>query len=277
MLMPIRLPSRGFWGLAVLPLMLAVFAGCGKSTTSSKTTQSQPKEAVDPWPKAASALRKDPDGVVARRVFGELNGLLSANPGADQPLGLNPTEEAAVRGDLRLTETEATELRSPIYTQLDGHYLAECLYLRDVARSLDALGAPVPVRAKLAFDWVCRQLVLQPWLQPLTPIQALRRGAGSGLDRATTFSALCRQMDLELYFIGQAGASDWIAGHVPAGRTDRSGPWVFARGKTCCCTTRGAANPFPAPPPDGPPPWAKFEPTRTLPGPGSITPRLPGM
>jgi len=206
-----------------------LFVGCGKTKPTPVTTNTKTKEAVDPWPRAVSALRKDADLVVCQRVLNELNAAIPATPADDHPQALLAEVVAEIRKLLNLGDDESKELQSVSFTPLDAHYLTECLYLRDIARTLDVASAPPAQRARIAFEWVCRHVVLAPWRLPMPPGETLRRGAGSGLDRAYVFAAIASQLDLEVYFVGQSGAIDWKATHIPAGQKDAKGPfWAVA-------------------------------------------------
>ncbi len=210
---------------SMLAFLSIPLLGCGRSTSTTKVEQQTVREAVDPWPKATTTLRKEPDMLTAKRVLNELNSALAASPSVEQPTHLDAEVEKAIQADFRLNPQELKEIHSLSFTSLDAHYLADSLYIRDAARWLDAMNLPPVRRAKVAFDWVCRQMLLRPWQQPLSPTLALSRGAGSGLDRAYAFIVLCRQLGIDAYLIGQAGAYDWKSIHVPAGLKEPKGPF----------------------------------------------------
>gem|GEM_PF-3036734 len=218
------MPRCSYWFVSFMLPCIALL-GCGRSTSTTKVEQQTVREVVDPWPKATTTLRKDPDMLTAKRVLNELNSALAATPSAEQPTHLDAETEKAIQADFRLNPQELKEIHSLSFTPLDAHYLADMLYVRDAVRWLEAMNLPPVRRAKVAFDWVCRQMLLRPWLQPLSPTLALSRGAGSGLDRAYVFIVLCRQLGLDAYLIGQAGAYDWKSTHVPAGLKEPKGPF----------------------------------------------------
>ena len=180
--------------------------GCGKgpSTKSLQATRS----VDDPWQKALSALRKETDADSCHRILLDLNSDLTKAPNAPQPAATKPEDLAAATADYGLNEAEAKEISSSTYTALDAAYLAEVIYLRDVAVGLEVASLPPAKRAAAAFEWVCRQVVLGepkpgfPRLPPLSPTYVLRRGSGSGLERAYVFVELCRQLNLDAYFVG---------------------------------------------------------------------------
>jgi len=210
------------WFAGSVPLLAAMLAvallplGCGGSDKSKATTHNS-KVQEDPWLKAVIALRQESDAAACRRILGELNQGLASAP-ANSQAKLGDAEALAIQSTLNLTDAEMKEIRSSGYTSLDPNHLADELYLRDVARSLDAAKLPVAERARTAFDWVCRQVVLDPWTSPagpgrlqpnppLPPAYVLRRGWGSGLERMFVFVAICRQLEIDACLIGPAEAA----------------------------------------------------------------------
>jgi hypothetical protein len=186
---------------------VATASGCTRPPVSKNTEVK--KDTTNPWPGVVSELRKANDPASIRRVFGDLNNDLAQNPVPEfLPAGLSERDEPAIRQTLNLTDEEGRELRSSSYSGLDAQYLSQCLYLRDAARSLESAGIPPARQAELAFAWVCRQVVPHQWVSrnpqtgqgermpPVPPVQVLRRGSGSGLERAYVFLALLQQLGL---------------------------------------------------------------------------------
>jgi hypothetical protein len=218
---------------------LVGLAGCTRTTTPTHTTASAQREAENPWPRAVVQLRKENDAPSCRRILGQVNNDLAAHPDTElQPAGLTPDGEKNLKAQLRLTDEELKEIRPASYTGLDGYYLAGCLYLRDAARSLDVAGLPPARQAELAFAWVCRQVALRPWITPVgngravsnppvPPTYVLRRGSGSGLERAYVFVALLQQLGLDACFVGPADAAEqgWTAGGDPKAVAPPKGPF----------------------------------------------------
>jgi hypothetical protein len=194
--------------------VLVVSPGCGPTKTQA-TKPTSAKTATDPWEKLTLAFRNDVDAPACRQLLAELNGGLAVNAEAERPRTAPASEIQPIVQALRLTEVETKFLGGGEYTPLDAQYLSECLYLKDAAASLGLDAAdPTPVRAAIAFNWVCRQVQLRPWLidiqqgkqaqPPLPPAFVLRRGSGSALERAYTFLALCRQLDLDACLVGHS-------------------------------------------------------------------------
>ncbi len=203
----------------VVVVVLAAFAlpGCTRPPTF-KADETE-RDAVDPWQGVVAQLRRENDPAGCRRILNQLNNDLALKPDAPQPVGLTPEAEKTLRELLRLRDDEVKEIRPASFSGLDPVYLAECLYLRDAARSLDVGGLPPGRQAELAFAWVCRQVVLQPWISagpqgqpvampPIPPTAVLRRGSGSGLERAYVFLALLQQLDLDGSLVGPPEAAD---------------------------------------------------------------------
>ncbi len=197
--------------LLIAALVAAVVAvpGCGTKPSQYKGSDSNRVDEQSPWAKAASALRRDSDAPACRQALTQLNNDLAARPAADlQPESLSPEAERAIQEALVLKEHEVKEIRSSSYGGLDPYHLAQCLYLADAARSLDVAALPPARQADLAFRWVVRQVTLAPWVldfpdagQSLTavlpPLFVLRRGSGSGLERAYVYLALLHQLGLD--------------------------------------------------------------------------------
>jgi hypothetical protein len=213
--------------------------GCGRRTSSNHTTPGAQREAENPWPRAVVQLRKENDAPSCRRILGQLNGDLAVHPDTElQPVGLTPDEEKNLQALLRLGDEELKEIRPASYSGLDGYYLAGCLYLRDAARAMDVAGLPPARQTELAFAWVCRQVALRPWITPVgngravpnppvPPTYVLRRGSGSGLERAYVFVALLQQLGLDACLIGPADAAErgWTAGGDPKAAAPPKGPF----------------------------------------------------
>ena len=220
------LPASAFTLLGAA--LVALPAGCG-SPDKPKATSADKRPQEDPWLKLVTALRQESDAATCRRVLSDLNQALASAP-ADSQRKLGDAEAALAQSALNLSEAEMKEIRASGYTSLDPNHLAEGLYLRDVARTLDIAQRPVAERARIAFEWVCRQVVLHPWATPvgangfqpnppLPPTYVLRRGWGSGLERMFVFAALARQLEIEACLIGPAEAVNRPVLFQPPGQT----------------------------------------------------------
>ena len=199
---------------------------------------SQEKLNEDPWGRVVTQLRKETEIGSCRRILETLRSDLALNTDLQfQPASLTPDAEKTIRQLLNLNEQEAREIRSASYSALDAVYLAECLYLRDVARSLDLTGLPPTRQAEIAFQWVERQVQLNHWttsirgqvqiMPPAPPSLALTRGAGSALERAYVFLALLQQIGLDGCLIGppEAGGRSWTYATDPKPDAPPHGPF----------------------------------------------------
>ena len=214
---------------AFCAFLLLALAGCGGSsgTTKSDGTNKADAAKVDPWDAAAKRLRKDTDLGTCRAALNQLNNDLANRPDVPGPAPLAPDAEKALGAVFPLAPIDATEIRPAAFSNLDPAYLADCFYLRDAAKSLEVPGVTPAKAVDLAFAWVCRQVHLNPWLRPVRqnlvegtvvpPTFVLRRGTGSGLERAFVFLALLQQMGIDGCLVGPAASANEYAVFVAYG------------------------------------------------------------
>lgn len=164
----------------------------------------------DPWKVAGARLKKETDLIGTKAALTALTSDVNSQEGQKLP-GLTDDGLAALAAVVPLSPSDREEIRSSAFSAHDPIYLADCFYLRDAARSLALTGLPPERQAELAFEWVCRQVYLQPWPRQtpdgpeptvLPPTAVLRRGSGSGLERMYVFLALLQQLDLDGCLIG---------------------------------------------------------------------------
>ncbi len=209
-------------------LIAAALVGCGKPPVVGPVAPTV-REVENPWAKAASALRKETDAGTCRRVLADLSTAATTAGGAI----LTATTDAdrkTVQTALALTDDEAQEIAGAGFTGLDAAHLVECFYLRDAAATLDAGGLPAAAKAERALAWVGRQVQRVPMgtAVPAPPSYTLRRGSGSGLDRAVVFVALCRQLDLDAFLVGPPAANAWTPADPPKGQSPKEPFWAVA-------------------------------------------------
>lgn len=200
--------------------ILAFVIGCGILATGCSKPLSRIDDAnptdiakTNPWKTAASRLKKETDLAATKVVLATLSSDVEHSTGKRLPvLSAEAIQELAQL--IPLSPEDRDEIASETFTPFDSAYLADCLYLRDAAVALALSGLPVEKQAELAFAWVCRQVYLQPWVQPvgpqrflvhtLPPTAVLRRGFGSGLERMYVFLALLQQLELDGCLVGSS-------------------------------------------------------------------------
>ncbi len=221
------------YSVTVVPVLALLLVGCGRYSSKSTAPERPPE---DPWPRVAPALRETNDSGTCRRVLTELNSGLSANPSAEQPTGLSPEQEASLRKLLPLTEEDGAEVRGASYSSFDPNYLADAYYFRDIARALEVPPDDPVKQADAAFAWMCRQLVATQSIRqvgpdkfelspPAPPSAVLRRGSGSGLERAYVFLAILQQLGLDGCLVGPSEAADRPGHWSPPGVAPGRGPF----------------------------------------------------
>ena len=214
-----------FGALTAFILVLSFLStGCGKPPKLSDSDEKVAASRGDPWEAAGKRLRKETDFNACKSVLGSLNHELTTGEKADKPAALAKSDEDALAGVVPLHASDRDEIRAAAFSAHDPVYLAECLYLRDAARSLAVPGLSNEQLADLGFAWVCRQVMLDPWLVDIEPgvqmgtaiptAQILRRGSGSGLERMYVFLALLQQMGLDGCLLGPPGMAGTFAGYV---------------------------------------------------------------
>lgn len=204
----------------LLALACCLASACTKRPSDTGSEDKSSKSLDDPWPRLVTGLRKETDPATCRRLLNQVSSDIAQLGKPElQPEFATPEQLTALKSLLNLTDDQLKELQPSNYSALDAHYLAECFYLRDAARSLEADGLPPRQQAELAFEWVCRQVVLSPTQRvnpngsvvpfpPLPPTYVLRRGSGSGLERAYVFISLVQQLNLDACLIGPASAAE---------------------------------------------------------------------
>ena len=219
------LASHGILTALVVGIAL-ISTGCGKPPKLNEEDDKDTRQKGDPWEAAAKRLRKETDLKACKTALSSLNHELSTGEKGEKATALAKPEEEALASLVPLHPSDLEEIRSATFSPHDPVYLADCLYLRDAARSLAMPGLTTEQLADLGFAWVCRQVVLDPWVvdykykpgvqigTALPPTLILRRGSGSGLERMYVLLALLQQMGLDGCLLGPPEASNTPAGYV---------------------------------------------------------------
>lgn len=213
-------------GLLLLAVSSATAVGCGGAGTNrfaNPTDQKTDAPKGDPWEAAAKRLRKDTDAATVRVSLNKLADDLAARTDVPGPPPLTPDAEKALAALAKLDPNELDFVRPAGFGGADFEYIAACLYLRDAGFALDPVGLPPVEKAKAAFAWVCRQVYLNPWVlgdgRPVwavPPTFVLRRGWGSGYERATVAVALFHQLGIDAGLVGGPDAGDKPVGFAPS-------------------------------------------------------------
>lgn len=216
--------TLAFLGLAVGVVALAsLLPGCGKPPKITDDGKDKAGAQIKPWESAGKRLRRETDAPAVKSVLGTLNNDLAAADNVPKPAPLAKGAEDALAALVPLSPEDRAEIREPAFSAHDPVHVAECLLFRDAAISLDPPARPgqsaeqtAADRADLGFAWVCRQVYLNPWMMqtaegltympPVPPTYVLRRGYGSGLERAYVFLALLQQMGLDGCLVGPPDA-----------------------------------------------------------------------
>jgi ribonuclease D len=219
-----RLVAAAAAGAAAL--LAAVFfpAGCNKPARTVTSDEKNKDEKTDPWEAVAKRLRKDTDPAAVKTALAQLTNDLASRTDVPPPQPLADADAKALAAVVPLAPQDLDALRPAGYSGVDPAYVADCLYLRDAARAIDPTGLPPADLARAAFAWVCRQVYLNPWrlddgrvVPAIPPVYVLRRGSGTGLERAYVFLALLQQLGLDGCLIGPPDAADKPAGFAPNG------------------------------------------------------------
>lgn len=200
-------------------LLLIAIVGCTKPPTRITGPADTRVVAVDPWPALAATLRRQSDVGTIRQGLNQFAADASANSADVTIPSLPATTLQSLVDRFRPSDTDRREIESKVFTSLDPNYISECIYFRDVVRSLDASGLPLDKQASIGFAWVCRNVYLQQWLlgqtqegivyaPPVPPSYVLRRGYGTGHERAYVFMAVLQQMGFDAGFVGVPGREE---------------------------------------------------------------------
>jgi hypothetical protein len=195
------------WLAPLLGLLLVVLLYYFLSGSSSPMTNrgAGPGQAEDrAIEEARQSLARQTDLTTCQNALAQINSELSEKAERRAP-PLTPQQNDWLRTNAGLKPDELAEVESGNYTRLDGHHLDRCFLLRDAGRTLEVKGVQAPggaavreaglERAKRAFAWTMREVRLRMHGGGAAPPAfVLRRGWGTGLERALVFLALLEQI-----------------------------------------------------------------------------------
>lgn len=204
--------------LVLLAILTGLTAGCRRGTKTDDSRKGT-TVVVDPWTNAVKSLAKQDEQSTSelRRVLEQLNSELAASDASLRPVSLTPEREKHYRELFPgFAANDWAEVTSPSFTKLDAQYLVECQFFREAVQSLDLAELPPEEKARQTFNWVCRLMYVGPstmegpqgmmFLPPSPGGYGLRRGWGSGLERAYAFLSALQQVGLDGCLIGPPGS-----------------------------------------------------------------------
>lgn len=209
---------------------VSLVCGCTKGVKTTVATKIDPSK-VDPWAKMTTALAKPNEQSPAeiRHVLEQLNSdIANVNDTAMRPTPLTAEQDKIYHTLFPgFSAEDWTEATGSSFSKLDPAYLQECQFFRDAVASLDSADVTQLERAKLTFAWICRLIYLNPAfvegaqsntvLPPMPGSYVLKRGWGSGLERAYVFLAAIQQIGLDGCLIGPPGSDSKAWFHLPSG------------------------------------------------------------
>jgi hypothetical protein len=161
--------------VARLAAITALLLGCTRAPSPQATEKAfqTPQQLLSA---ALATLRvENPTLVTYRSAVQQLNSYLDQRPEIRERFVLSESSKELIRGELGidLRGELGSEVERKSFTPLDSFHLDACLLFRDSARSFKLLLGPEPSRpaereeyrkqlAQLVFEWMCRQVQLQP-------------------------------------------------------------------------------------------------------------------
>jgi hypothetical protein len=208
---PLISPYLRTWIVAATSLVFVLalvgyFFFLGSSPPMATNRVSSPAQTNESGVETARQnLARQTDLNACRSALQQINAELSDKP-ALRPPALTKKQKDWLRTNLDLNTEELSEVESSHYTRLDNHYLFQCFLMRDAANALEVKGVrskaggaavrekPLDQAAR-AFAWVMREVRLRSEEgEAAPPSFVVRRGWGSGLERALIFLALLEQL-----------------------------------------------------------------------------------
>jgi hypothetical protein len=188
-----------------LLILLIYFAFSGPSAPSTKKNSDSGQPTESGVETARQSLTRQNDLTACRNALQQINSEFGENPNLHPPTLTQP-QQTWLQDHLSLSDEEMKEIETNHYTRLDNHHLFHCLLMRDVAGGLKIRGVrgkagganvrekPLDEAAR-AFAWVMREVRLrQREGEEAPPSFVVRRGWGTGLERALVFLDLLEQL-----------------------------------------------------------------------------------
>ncbi len=185
-------------GLNLLLLLLFSVQGCKRNPPVAKNVKTNASPAQEETLKPAfDQLQRATEAAQYRDALQLFNAQLSQE--SDQKITpLNSDDKESLRKLYGLNAEEWAEVDAGLFRPLDAYHLQNSYLFRDAGRLLDMPKAAPLEQARLCFDWTMRRVQLHEQADEGLPAAfVLRRGFGSGLDRALVFLAVLRQFQIE--------------------------------------------------------------------------------
>lgn len=214
--------TRKLFHLALyLGCVVALVAGCGRAKQTGPSARSA-RPVEDSLEAARQLLHKSPDLAAAQGAVQKVNAYLSTQGDAEVRSAIVQSQQLRNQqgNPFGLNAEDIEEVDNSSFTLLDGHHLEMCFVLRDAMQSLEVEGRPPVEQASAAFEWVVRQVRLIERGGPaLPPVEVLRRGRGTAIERAMVFLAAALQLGVDGCLVrcpvaGQADQAVWLVGMV---------------------------------------------------------------
>lgn len=217
--------SRSF--IAVVCVVLAA-VGCDSKKPTSGGGAAPATVGAEAEGTALAGLETQQTAAQCRTVLQQLDNL--DTPGA-RPV-FSETEREELKTLLRLSPAEATEVAQNNFTVTDSAYLEECLLIRAGLRGLKFDGKPAIERARIGFDWACRQAVNDDrLLWPSPPWWTLQGGSGIPLSRAYLILAVWQQLGLNGCLVGPPALKTTMS--LTPNKADPEGTPLYAPVRAC--------------------------------------------
>jgi hypothetical protein len=184
-------------GLSLVLSLLFLVQGCKRNPHVAKNVKTEASSKEETLKPAFDQLHRATEAAQYRDALQLFNAQLSQ--GSDQKITPPSTDDKeSLRKLYGLDAEEWAEVDAGLFRPLDAFHLQNSFLFRDAGRLLDIPKATPLEQVQLCFAWAMRRVQLHEQANEGLPAAfVLRRGFGSGLDRALVFLAVLRQFQFE--------------------------------------------------------------------------------
>ncbi len=185
-------------GLSLFLALVFFVQGCKRNPPVVKNVKTNASTAKEETLKPAfDQLQRATEAAQYRDALQLFNAQLSQE--SDQKITpLSPDDKESLRKLYGLDPEEWAEVDAGLFRPLDSFHLQNSFLFRDAGRVLDVPKAAPLEQVRLCFAWAMRRVQLHEQADENLPAAfVLRRGFGSGLNRALVFLAILRQFQIE--------------------------------------------------------------------------------